>query len=173
MKDLQLIKAETRHITLLRQLSITTFVSTYAHYNTEEDMRNYIADNFSEDKLSAEIVSGFSNYYFAMDGNIAIGYIKVNYAPQQTDVNDAESLELERIYVLKEHQGKRAGQFLLDSATAIAKTGNLKYLWLGVWDKNTNAQAFYAKNNFAPFGTHVFILGDDKQLDILLKLDII
>lgn len=173
MQNLQLLKVDTSNVTLLRELSIITFVATYAHYNTEENMQNYIADNFSVDKFSTDITSGCSDYYFAMEGEIAIGYIKVNYALAQTDINDAESLELERIYVLKEHQGKKAGQFLLNAAVNIAKDTGLKYLWLGVWDKNTNAQVFYAKNNFRPFGKHVFMLGDDEQLDILLKKDII
>jgi len=172
MQNLQLFKAGINHIAILRELSITTFLDTYAQYNTEEDMQSYIAANFSEEKLRSDVESDNSDFYFAMDGEMPIGYIKVNYAGAQTDVNDAESLELERIYVLKQHQGKRAGQFLLDAAVAIVKSDALKYLWLGVWDKNTNAQAFYAKNNFVPFGMHTFLLGDDEQNDILLKLEI-
>jgi hypothetical protein len=48
----------------------------------------------------------------------------------------------------------------------------LKYLWLGVWDRNSNARQFYAKNGFMPFGSHMFMLGNDEQKDILLKLPV-
>ncbi|MCO6147374.1 GNAT family N-acetyltransferase [Flavobacterium sp. NRK1] len=172
MYNLQLLKAEIKHLEMLRELSIATFTTTYAQYNTEENMQNYIASEFFSDKLAEGVNSPYSGFYFAMEGNTAIGYIKVNYAAAQTDINDPESLELERIYILKEHQGKKAGQFLLDAALNIALQAGLKYLWLGVWDKNSNARQFYAKNGFMPFGSHMFMLGNDEQKDILLKLPV-
>jgi GNAT superfamily N-acetyltransferase len=169
MNTFQLIQVTHDHIEILRQLSIVTFTATYAQYNTPEDMQQYIATEFSVEKLGADVTGGDSAFYLALDRQTPIGYIKVNYAPSQTDLHDPESLELERIYVLKDYQGKKAGQFLLDAALAIALKNDLNYLWLGVWDKNTNAQQFYAKNGFVPFGTHTFLLGSDEQLDILLK----
>lgn len=172
MQNLSLLKAAAKNLKQLQQLSAKTFIDTYAQFNTEEDMRNYIATEFSDDKLLADISSPYAAFYFAMEGNEPVGYIKVNYTPSQTDVNDGKSLELERIYVLKEHQGKKIGQFLLDAALDITAKSNLDYLWLGVWDKNTNAQQFYAKNGFSAFGTHDFMLGSDRQTDILLKLPV-
>ena len=172
MQNLSLLKVTPGHLAMLQQLSKQTFADTYAQYNTEEDMRNYIATEFSDEKLLADINSRYVAFYFAMEGNEPVGFIKVNYAPSQTDVNDINSLELERIYVLKEHQGKKIGQFLLDAALGITKENDLDYLWLGVWDKNTNAQQFYAKNGFTAFGTHDFMLGSDRQRDILLKLSV-
>lgn len=157
---------------MLMHISEQTFTATYAQYNTEENMRNYIAAEFSAEKLLADINNPFTDFYFAVEVNESVGYIKINYAPSQTDLNDAKSLELERIYVLEEHQGKKIGQFLLDAALTIAVENNLDYLWLGVWDKNTNAQKFYAKNGFTAFGNHDFMLGNDRQKDILLKLPV-
>jgi ribosomal protein S18 acetylase RimI-like enzyme len=172
MHNLQLLKATASHVEILRQLSITTFIDTYAQYNTEENMRHYIETEFSTEKLLLDINNPSVGFYFAMEANEPVGYIKINYAASQTDLNDTHSLELERIYVLKEHQGKKIGQFLLEAARTIAVENNLDYLWLGVWDKNTNAQKFYAKNGFTAFGTHNFMLGDDRQRDILLKLPV-
>ena len=172
MQNRILQKVDISQVKKLRELSIETFVHTYAQFNTEEDMQHYIATEFSEEKLLQGIKSVSSAFYFAMEGNEAIGYIKVNYAPSQTDVNDPESLELERIYVSAQHQGKRAGQFLLDAARDIALKNSFEYLWLGVWDRNTNAKKFYAKNGFVAFGTHDFMLGNDVQHDILLKLSL-
>ncbi len=172
MQNLHLLKADSTHLEILRELSITTFRTTYEQYNTEDDMQSYIASEFSLNKLAEGVNSPYSDFYFVMENDNAIGYIKVNYAPAQTDVNDSKSMEIERIYVLKQHQGKKAGQFLLDAALNIALQASLEYVWLGVWDKNTNAQQFYAKNGFVPFGRHTFILGNDEQQDILLKLQV-
>ena len=173
MQNLKLIKVTAHDVATLQQLSTKTFIATYDEYNTEENMRHYIETEFSTEKLLTDINNPYSGVYFAMQGKDAVGYIKVNYAPSQTDLNDPKSLELERIYVLAEHQGKKIGQFLLEAARNIAVEKNLDYLWLGVWDKNINAQKFYAKNGFTVFGNHTFMLGDDKQQDILLKLSLI
>jgi ribosomal protein S18 acetylase RimI-like enzyme len=172
MQNLSLLKVSPEYLSPLQQLSAKTFIDTYAQFNTEEDMQNYIATEFSDEKLLADINSPHVVFYLAMEGNVPVGYIKVNYTTSQTDVNDGKSLELERIYVLKEHQGKKIGQFLLDAARDIAVKSDLDYLWLGVWDKNTNAQQFYAKNGFTAFGTHDFMLGNDRQTDILLRLSL-
>jgi len=172
MEGLELIQVNQNHINSLMELSIITFTDTYAQFNTDDDMRNYIDTEFSVEKLAADVKEGDSVFYLALDGTKPIGYIKVNYAPTQTDLHDPKSLELERIYVLKEYQGKKAGQFLLDAALDIALQDKLNYLWLGVWDKNVNAQKFYEKNGFTAFGTHTFLLGKDEQLDILLKKEL-
>lgn len=170
MQNLQILKATPLHVQLLQHISTHTFIATYAQYNTEENMRNYIETEFSTEKLLEGINKPSVGFYFAIEVNEPVGFIKINYAPSQTDLNDTKSLELERIYVAKEHQGKKIGQFLLDAARNIAVENKLDYLWLGVWDKNTNAQKFYAKNGFTAFGTHDFMLGDDRQKDILLRL---
>jgi diamine N-acetyltransferase len=80
------------------------------------------------------------------------------------------SLEIERIYVLQEFQGKKVGQMLFGKAVEIAKQKNADYIWLGVWEKNIKAIRFYEKNGFVPFGKHLFKLGDDEQTDIMMKL---
>lgn len=170
MPHLRLHKVTIDDVPMLKQISTQTFIDTYAQYNTDTNMRNYIATEFSAEKLIADINKPSVAFYFAMEVNEPVGFIKINYAPSQTDLNDSKSLELERIYVLKEHQGKKIGQFLLEAARTIAVENDLNYLWLGVWDKNTNAQKFYAKNGFTAFGTHDFMLGDDRQKDIMLKL---
>jgi len=53
-----------------------------------------------------------------------------------------------------------------------AKRGGYKTLWLGVWEHNHRARAFYRKWNFHDVGTHVFHLGEDLQTDILMQRSI-
>jgi GNAT superfamily N-acetyltransferase len=169
MEDIRFIRAAVQDAEMLRGLSCHTFVETYEAYNTKENMAHYLETEFSLEKLVSDISSPDSAFYFAMQRETAIGYIKINFARVQTDVHDPHSLELERIYVLKSWQGNKAGQFLLEGALQVARDNGLNYLWLGVWDKNTGARQFYDKNGFMPFGTHIFMLGDDRQTDILLK----
>ena len=85
-------------------------------------------------------------------------------------MQNENSLEIERIYVSKEYLGKQVGQLLLGKAIAIANDNKLDFVWLGVWEKNQRAIRFYEKNGFVVFDEHLFILGNDKQTDLLMKL---
>jgi ribosomal protein S18 acetylase RimI-like enzyme len=72
--------------------------------------------------------------------------------------------------VLNTYFGKKVGQVLYQKALAVAKDLALKYLWLGVWEKNERAIQFYKKNGFIEFDQHIFKLGNDEQTDLLMRL---
>jgi ribosomal protein S18 acetylase RimI-like enzyme len=61
---------------------------------------------------------------------------------------------------------------LFDKALQIAQSYSKTYLWLGVWEENTKAIAFYKKNGFVVFDTHIFRLGEEVQTDYLMKKQI-
>ena len=156
----------------LRELSIRTYYETFAHLNTAEDMAAYLEDAFNVERLTQEFYDPNSFFYFLYaDGNLA-GYLKLNEVPSQTDINDAESLEIERIYVSSEFQGTGLGRYLMEQAIAIANERNKKYVWLGVWEKNEKAIRFYKKNGFYEIGTHKFVMGEDAQTDYIMRKDL-
>ena len=101
-----------------------------------------------------------------------IGYLKLNFGQSQTELKDDKALEIERIYVLQEYHGKKAGQLLYDKAIEVARNKNMDYVWLGVWEENHRAISFYKKNGFTEFDKHIFKLGDDEQTDIMMKLQL-
>jgi len=157
-------------IPLLQNIGKQTFIETFSEHNSKEDMELYLAASFTIEKLTNELTNTNSKFYFAEEGLNKIGYLKVNLAPAQSDLNDTDSLEIERIYVLKSYFGKKVGQLLYEKAFSIAKELRLKYIWLGVWEKNERALQFYKKNGFVEFDQHQFVLGEDVQNDILMKL---
>ncbi len=161
---------EINDLDLLVEISITTFKDTFGSQNTESDMSNYLAQSFNIDQLRSELQTPSMLFYFAYVQEQLIGYFKVNFAPSQSDINDACSLELERIYILKAFQGKKYGKALLDKVISIAQSNNKQYLWLGVWEKNERAIRVYEKKGFIQFDKHDFLLGKDLQTDILMKL---
>lgn len=158
------------HIAALQQIGRQTFSETFAESNTAENMAKYLGEAYSFEKLSAELNNPNSLFYFAILDEKVIGYLKLNMSGSQTELKDNDALEIERIYVLKDYHGKKVGQLLFDKAIAIANQQHLAYVWLGVWEENKRALQFYTKNGFVEFDQHVFVLGDEAQTDIMMKL---
>lgn len=170
MEQITIRKLTIHDIGQLQKISRQTFYETFSASNTEQDMNKYLEEGFALEKLTAELNDPNSAFYFAeLDGNL-IGYIKLNQGRAQTELKEDSALEIERIYVLKEFQGKRFGQLLYEKAIQIARENNADYVWLGVWEENTSAIKFYKKNGFVEFDKHLFKLGDDEQTDIMMKL---
>jgi len=170
MDPIQIVQLELADLEVLQQLSRQTFTETFAIHNSEEDMHNYLTNNLSLETLTNELSNPNSKFYFAIEGDKKIGYLKLNLGEAQSDVKDPNSLEIERIYVLNTYFGKKVGQVLYQKALAMAKELKLKYIWLGVWEKNERALQFYKKNGFIEFDQHIFKLGNDEQTDLLMRL---
>ena len=165
-------RCKTEDFDVLRALSIKTYYETFAHLNTEEDMAAYLDDAFNVEKLRGEFNDEHSEFYFLYDNEVLAGYLKVNEAPSQTELNEKTSLEIERIYVSSEFQGKGLGQFLMEQAVAMAVERQKQFVWLGVWEKNEKAIRFYKKNEFYEIGTHSFFMGEDEQTDYIMRKDL-
>ena len=156
----------------LRNLSIQTFKETFSEVNTEEDMQKYLDENLNIEKLKSELENPNSEFYFAENNGEILGYLKLNFKDAQTEKLAENHFEIERIYVLKAFLGQKIGQILFDKAIEIGREKNLEYVWLGVWEENHRAIRFYEKNGFEIFGKHDFVLGEDVQIDLLMKLNL-
>ena len=53
----------------------------------------------------------------------------------------------------------------MDAAIEAARSRGARSLWLGVWERNPRAVAFYRKYGFTRVGEHTFMLGADAQVD--------
>jgi ribosomal protein S18 acetylase RimI-like enzyme len=154
---------------LLCQLCRDTFFESFAPLNHLKDLEDYMNAAFSEEVLTAELHNPASRFYFALEEGKIVGYLKVNFAEAQTELQDKDALELQRIYVSQSAQGKQIGQALMAKAVEIARENDLKTIWLGVWERNEKAILFYEKQGFVPFGDHIFLLGSDAQRDVLMR----
>jgi ribosomal protein S18 acetylase RimI-like enzyme len=111
-----------------------------------------------------------SEFYFAKKEDKIVGYLKLNFGDSQTESIDENGMEIERIYVLKAFHRQGIGQYMFDKAVDMARQKQLKFLWLGVWEENYKALNFYKKNGLVEFDKHNFILGNDVQTDVLMKM---
>ncbi len=157
----------------LCELSYTTYNETFGHMNTPSNMKAYLDKAFNRDKLQSELSDINSEFYFICSSEKLSGYLKLNEHLAQTDIHDPQSLEIERIYVKKESQGKGLGEILINEALRIAELRGKQYAWLGVWEQNDKAVLFYKNSGFYVAGTHSFVMGDDVQTDLIMRKDLL
>ncbi len=156
----------------LQTIAKQTFYDTFETHNTEENMQQYLNEGFTEEKLTAELYNNHSEFYFALSENKTVGYLKLNFGKAQTELQNDNAVEIERIYVLKEFHGKKVGQILYEKALETAAAKKADYIWLGVWEENPRAIQFYKKNGFVEFSQHIFRFGNEEQTDIMMKLEL-
>lgn len=173
MSLLELIPVSIDDVKLLRKLSVQTFLETFGAQNTEADMQEYLNNQMSTSQLKKELEHAHSNFYFAYYKDRLAGYLKLNFeSAQRETVVTGTAFEVERIYLLKDFQRQGLGKVLFEKAVALGKEKGYRKLWLGVWEHNTPALAFYKKLGLTVFDKHTFVLGSDSQTDLMLELDL-
>lgn len=165
-------KIDSQEVEHLREIGKHTFIEAFASQNTEQNMHNYLQYAFSKEKLTAELYDPNTEFYVAQKNNHWVGYLKINFGVSKTKTLGTNTLEIERIYVIKAFHGHKIGQTLLEKALDLAKKRKVTFIWLGVWEHNIKAIGFYEKNGFKVFDKHIFRLGEEDQTDLLMKLEI-
>jgi diamine N-acetyltransferase len=152
----------------LQEISYETFNDTFKDQNSPENMNGYLERAFNLKQLEKELSNIFSQFFFVYFNNEVAGYLKVNTNDAQSEEMGDESLEIERIYIKNKFQKHGLGKYLLNKAMEIAMERNKQKIWLGVWEKNENAIAFYKKMEFVQTGAHSFYMGDEEQMDFIM-----
>ena len=157
----------------LSRLGAATFRETFEGENTPEDMARYVAEAFTPERQAAEIADPAGTVLVAERGGTSgddelVGYAHLASGPAPAAVRGPAPLELKRLYVARAWHGQGVAQALMDAALDAARARGAGTLWLGVWERNARAAAFYAKYDFTRVGEHTFVLGADAQVDWLL-----
>ncbi|PWK27919.1 ribosomal protein S18 acetylase RimI-like enzyme [Arcicella aurantiaca] len=151
----------------LCEIGAKTFVETYGNQNTPENLQAYLDEKFNEKQISDELTTPNTIFLLVEQENEIIGYAKLRV--NLVENPDQKALEIERIYITKQYHGQKLGALLMQGCIDTALENNYTSLWLGVWEHNPKAIAFYQKWGFEVFGTHIFQLGDDAQTDFLMQ----
>ena len=154
---------------LLAELGARTFVETFAADNRPEDMAAYLATAFGPEQQVAELTDSHSTFLIAEVDGVAAGYAKIHPGRTPERVTGERPIELVRLYVSQVWLGRGVGAALMRDCLGEARRAGYQMLWLGVWERNNRALAFYRKWNFREVGKHIFQLGDDPQIDILME----
>lgn len=172
MPHISIRTADQTHAAIIADISVATFTQTFADTNTKEDMDKYLTEQMNVGKITCELQDPYSTFFLAWDGDRLAGFAKVNSDVKADAPPAGNPLEIERLYVLQEYQGKKVGAMLMEHCMSFARSGQHSTIWLGVWEHNHKAIAFYNRWRYEPFGTHIFRLGTDDQTDILMKKEL-
>ena len=149
-------------------LAERTFRETYTAYNTPDDMERYVAEHFGPAHQTAELGDArLVTLVAEVDARLA-GYTQLARGPAPNGVNAVTPMEVVRFYVDRPWHGSGLAHELMAAAVDAARNGGADALWLGVWERNPRAIAFYRKCGFQNAGTQTFVLGTDHQRDLVL-----
>lgn len=154
---------------LIADISHQTFYDTFAADNTEEDMTKFLNQQFTKGKLMLEVGASENIFLLAYINGEVAGYVKLRNGKLPKEIAGESALEIARLYVLKDFLGKKVGAALMEAAISQAKATSKEWIWLGVWERNQRAIDFYHRWGFQKFGECDFLLGNDHQLDWLMK----
>lgn len=161
-------RATVQDVHSIQTIGRETFYETFHENNDEYTMQHYLQQAFSQEKLLVEIKNQQSIFKLLYVDKQLAGYLKVNEGNAQTDTIADNALEVERIYLLRAFQNKGLGKVLMNEAILIARQLRKSSIWLGVWEKNENAIAFYEKQGFVKTSTHTFMFGEEAQQDYIM-----
>ncbi len=153
---------------MIADISRSTFYQTFAPYNTPEDIDKFMVEQFSREKLIAQVGAPGNIFFMAYLNNEMLGYVRMVEGPNPEGLGKLRAIEIARIYAVSNAIGKGVGSKLMQEAIDIAFKKKKEAIWLGVWEKNQRAIEFYTKWGFEKFGVHDFVLGNDVQTDWLM-----
>ena len=155
--------------TLLAELGAQTFHDAFEAENTPEDMAAYLTAAFSPKKQAAELADPSSVFLIAEFEGTALAFARLKEKRPSAEITGLRTIELVRIYTSKEWIGNGIGTILMKACLSEAEKRGCATIWLGVWERNPRARAFYRKWGFEEVGTRIFRLGDDRQTDLVMQ----
>lgn len=132
-------------------------------------MALYLERDLGPDQLRRELTDPEFGFWLAFQSELPVGYLKMRWHHREDSISGRDPAELCRLYALRRTHGTGVGSELLQLAFRESLQRGHDVIWLGVWEKNPRARAFYAKWGFQECGSHPFLFGSDLQTDLLMQ----
>lgn len=145
------------------------FHDTFAPGNDPADLALYLAHAFAPEAIAASLADPASTTFVAeRDTGDWLGYVRVVADTPHPAVAGRRVAELSRLYADRSALGTGVGARLMQACLDWAGETGHDALWLGVWERNARAIAFYERWGFATVGETAFTLGTDVQRDLVM-----
>lgn len=152
----------------LSRMASDVFYATFAHLTDPHELARYLAESLSPSRLAAEIADPTCQFLLSMREPEISGYAKMRTGYTPTCVSGEKPVELSRLYVRPEYHGQGVAHDLMTECHWRIRAAGYQTWWLGVWEPNARARAFYRKWGFVEVGVHPFKFGSEMQEDIVM-----
>ncbi len=165
-------RAKVEDAEALSRLAERTFRDAFVAQNDPADIELHCQEHFNRDAQERELLDPNIVTIVAEPGGDLAGYAQVRLFSPKACVRAVRPAELQRLYVSRAWQGRGLAQDFMTEILAAATAGGSDCIWLSVWEHNPRAIAFYRKYAFEVAGEHVFVVGTDRQRDLVMTLAI-
>jgi ribosomal protein S18 acetylase RimI-like enzyme len=141
------------------------FLDTFGPANDPAHIRAYLDEAFGLAQQSDELADPDTTVLLASIDGALVAYAQLRRGPTPACVAHAGAIELQRFYLDRHAHGSGIAWKLMDAVRAAATTLGAGHIWLGVWENNPRAIAFYLKYGYADVGSKTFDVGTDRQID--------
>ena len=154
---------------MLTELARRTFYDAFAPLNSPENMEAYMTQNFTRQIFSTQLADPRANFLIAEVEGAPVAFAKLYEGGVPDCVEGLTPVEIERFYVDRQFHGQGVARKLMEACFERARQLGHKTVYLGVWENNHRAIAFYRKCGFEVVGAQVFQMGDEAQNDFLME----
>jgi ribosomal protein S18 acetylase RimI-like enzyme len=155
---------------LLTNFGAQAMRDAFGAQNTPENLEAYLATAFTPEQLRRELTDPGATFFLAKHGPDLVGYAKMRRnGPKPRRLRGMRAVEVQRIYVRRDAQGLGIGRVLLEACLDTGRSEGFEAVYLGVWEKNPAAQAFYRNLGFSRIGWHFFQFGSERQRDFWMS----
>lgn len=168
----ELRRARAADAEMLAAFGERTFREAFEHGNNPDDIDAYVSVTYSVAKQQADLADPARLTIIAEQDGVVVGYAQLRHGDVPDCVHGTSPVELLRFYVDRAWHGQGIAQAMMAEVVAEATADGSKTLWLGVWERNSRAVAFYRKCGFRDVGSHEFVMGSDHQIDRILARSI-
>lgn len=157
---------------VLADLGERSFRETFQALYEPADFEAFLAGTYGAALQRAELADPLRPALLLEIDGAPAGFAQLRLDHREPGVPGAHPAELQRIYLLRSAQGGGRGRALIEACEALVREWGADVFWLGVWEHNAKALAFYACSGFREVGEHSFAIGSRVDRDLLLAKDL-
>lgn len=157
---MKIIQADISHTAIIASIGKKSFHNAFEHlFKCKEELFEYLEYTYDAVKLAKSIRKENNIYLLAFKETGPVGFAKIKKHSLNDQIASGAQMELQKIYVLPEHQGSGVGTALLKEIKDQAREIYPDYIWLDTTINNENAIRLYERNGFKKMGSYFFTIG--------------
>jgi ribosomal protein S18 acetylase RimI-like enzyme len=156
----------------LADFAARAFEEAFGDRNRPEDLAAHRAVNYGVLQQTRELSApGWITLQYEEEETLA-AFAQVRRGNHPECVSGPSPVELYRFYVDRPFHGQGLARQLMLAVFDAGRELGGETLWLGVWEHNPRAIAFYEKCGFRHAGVGVYYVGPDRQNDRIMVADL-